>query len=1053
MAENHPTADKPGPTATTPVDAPAAPRMPTLEQVVGGRLPRYIQPLAFAQSRRDDIAAMRAFLDKAKRAGNMRAFQTLARHLRRRTASHNVKRMPLRLRERATREIEKANQSKSKGSGGVQKKKLPNRRHRRRPGRIADEFKRRQGTKRWLETHIWHTKRMNMTERWGCMVAQNPNEHNIRASYRAARHLVLAHDRSYEGILELTGPQQELVRVLNAIADPTTVPGIAKAIRGGPFAPTHPMYRRAGARQFTGLVYHPQMYPYGCIAPVTILWQPPADSASAVESATDEMARSVWILVHPAARAELHQVLSALINPTSPSDSTTPATPTTLSDLTGQLNIFDLSGQHSISMLRAIFSVAPLQSQGTTKAATRDEFNKVQFWDAFTSLRAATSLPPGAVLGIDVHDPRLTFPHKPDPADARAHQMGGLAAVAEGLVVATVPDDDEDDEDDDPSTMDLDADTESYVDPSVYYDQLMQWTSPHLPRSRLWDAKVRQHVHDGKIPEAVLNQRRCENLIPGTKLQPGAKDAVLPLLMFQRGGFHNQSTTSSSSSTAGDNYREFTDGLTLIVPGGWGNDIWKCFVFSGARVGALRERRFHHLEAGRFCFPFDVAGTQAFRAERALHRAERIEAYIRQPPAKRPNYAKLGMRVPEDVKRSKGFEAGLVVAKAAAERKVLGGEGDPFDVPLESLVRPENEKEETTTMEGGGKPVDAKTAGTKNEQYPSDGYFVATSPALLRILTSALWKDAKPKGSSSPAETSKAGHSTTAHDDAEAEAKFLADVDTRLRSDLLVHQTVPPQSMGAPATYSSSLCRYHNFATASPPLPYLARDALVRVVIHPVSRGGLDDDHGLLLEINDDTIYQDYLTRNQARQAKRQWDQKQREIRHHPSPSHASATVVGPGTTAAAHAPPPPSESTMFMGKASRKRMQKQWAADNGGAGPATFNMGGNTTHPVATAGGDGMGPGLDSRQLDVTLLAMMDVAKEIGCYQWDNTNTAATIGYTVSGKFSFNAGAGKALGYCSFARLRRSVIRGYVANRMILALFRKPSSTAMYPVLVEIVS
>lgn len=41
----------------------------------------------------------------SREAGTQRAFQSLPRHLRRRAASHNIRRLPLRLRERAKAEV------------------------------------------------------------------------------------------------------------------------------------------------------------------------------------------------------------------------------------------------------------------------------------------------------------------------------------------------------------------------------------------------------------------------------------------------------------------------------------------------------------------------------------------------------------------------------------------------------------------------------------------------------------------------------------------------------------------------------------------------------------------------------------------------------------------------------------------------------------------------------------------------------------------------------------------------------------------------------------
>lgn len=46
-------------------------------------------------------------------------------------------------------------------------KKPDNRHKKRRSGTLVDVYLKRQGAKRWLETHIWHAKRMKMVEMWG----------------------------------------------------------------------------------------------------------------------------------------------------------------------------------------------------------------------------------------------------------------------------------------------------------------------------------------------------------------------------------------------------------------------------------------------------------------------------------------------------------------------------------------------------------------------------------------------------------------------------------------------------------------------------------------------------------------------------------------------------------------------------------------------------------------------------------------------------------------------------------------------------------------------
>lgn len=60
---------------------------------------------AYVGAREYEIRALEAGINKSKGALMSRAFQKVPRSLRRRTASHNVKRVPKRLRARAKREV------------------------------------------------------------------------------------------------------------------------------------------------------------------------------------------------------------------------------------------------------------------------------------------------------------------------------------------------------------------------------------------------------------------------------------------------------------------------------------------------------------------------------------------------------------------------------------------------------------------------------------------------------------------------------------------------------------------------------------------------------------------------------------------------------------------------------------------------------------------------------------------------------------------------------------------------------------------------------------
>lgn len=59
----------------------------------------------FVKAREFEIKALESSMQKSRKSLMARAFQQLPRHMRRRTASHNVKKVPRRLRKRALKEV------------------------------------------------------------------------------------------------------------------------------------------------------------------------------------------------------------------------------------------------------------------------------------------------------------------------------------------------------------------------------------------------------------------------------------------------------------------------------------------------------------------------------------------------------------------------------------------------------------------------------------------------------------------------------------------------------------------------------------------------------------------------------------------------------------------------------------------------------------------------------------------------------------------------------------------------------------------------------------
>lgn len=68
-------------------------------------MPASIDVVDFAKARHEEIQMLKKDIDDAKYRGARRVFQTLPRSMRRRAASHNIKRLPTRLRNKAIEEV------------------------------------------------------------------------------------------------------------------------------------------------------------------------------------------------------------------------------------------------------------------------------------------------------------------------------------------------------------------------------------------------------------------------------------------------------------------------------------------------------------------------------------------------------------------------------------------------------------------------------------------------------------------------------------------------------------------------------------------------------------------------------------------------------------------------------------------------------------------------------------------------------------------------------------------------------------------------------------
>ncbi|CAE8626003.1 unnamed protein product [Polarella glacialis] len=128
---------------------------------------------------------------------------------------------------------------------------------------------------RWLESHVWHAKRMTMEGIWGYKLAAKNNGLGTRALYRAMARHCCAHDRSYLQLFELSGCDDLIMDALVRCGVDRRLL-TAKAVRNGSFRARAQLHAPVAASGSEGV-------PGRLIAPVLFLWRPEVDDRKGSE--------------------------------------------------------------------------------------------------------------------------------------------------------------------------------------------------------------------------------------------------------------------------------------------------------------------------------------------------------------------------------------------------------------------------------------------------------------------------------------------------------------------------------------------------------------------------------------------------------------------------------------------------------------------------------------------------------------------------------------------------------------------------------------------------
>lgn len=567
---------------------------------------------AFVAAHEFEIRSLEQSMATSKSVSASRAFQQVPRGLRRRTASHNPKRVPRRLRTRARKEMEedntptvesrkrkprttrariraetakrlgilavrkrkrllqKAKIAQKEGKeppsavGNLLKRQLKPKIRRNQlndPPKPAAKFRKRQINKTWLPTHKWHAKRARMTEPknplWRFAIPLTPTEKIYRPTHRAqGERGTMVWDTSYMSTIGLYGSLQKLEKILKQIGVEQEWCWNDKGKKW-----------RMGLKAWSGNISRQRDGHTRLMCPATVLWNPEPLNSDVEAASTDQQSRQLYIRISPAAFLEVFTELVRLAK--------MKGSGVYVEDLRYEIGSIELTGPASTETLLS-----------TTTPYSTKEKPKNRHASLFGSLKGLTnpaSLPANSVLGFQIQDPRLRHPPRKMEFVNDAEAENKLLEL-----LARWP-------------------AEEELEPYHLFDRNNRFQATCLPTQQ------------------AINKRRSA-ILPGSFLKAAQTDPPIPIILI--------ASCSPSGMQAQGTW-------TLLMPWKCILPLWysivHCPLVSGMnpRFGGLNETMQVAFERGLPWFPTDFLDTDAGAEWELDQRQQRRRAYDRRPKSKR----------------------------------------------------------------------------------------------------------------------------------------------------------------------------------------------------------------------------------------------------------------------------------------------------------------------------------------------------------------------------------------------------------------------------------
>ena len=601
----------------------------------------------FVKAREFEILALEKGMRDAKKARHRRAFQEVPRELRRRTAAHNAKRVPARLRPRAVREMVEDNtptvnsktkvltprmrlrletakklnklnrnarqkkkkdkstdddrmevtviQNKSESDLPAQapaaqdriKSRLP------RPKTVASlknppippsKFRKRQIHKSWLPTHIFHTKRAHMTPASAPLWRFAIPLSPTQKCYRPVHRASQTRGAvAWDTSYMSTIGLQGVDQSLCGLLSALGVGTGSEKLWGNQ---RHAKRWRAGTRTWEGWVYERDSDHTRPIAPVTIIWCAEAQQENDItmQDANDTAGPTKKRKRKVMIRVHPSAFLQLWEEVSKLSRIQRPAV--TVEDLRFEIGSIEILGPSSTEALAGVLQ--PVQSEVESSAGSKLD-TPAKIFKHLASISNLSSLPKNILLAFSISDPRLHHPPRPVQGISSASPISTQEDLQRLLV-----------------EWPLDS---TQTVPALFSRQERLSASRSLPSQKAINRR-KSEAKPGQYPPAIPTDPRIPVMLFVSKVGAEAK-------------------------------------WTVTVPWKAVSPIWNYLMHQPLSTGGtplfggVNETRQITFEAGLPWFPGDYPGTKAGRAWEEMEKKNRLTKWEAHPKGKRVSWETL----------------------------------------------------------------------------------------------------------------------------------------------------------------------------------------------------------------------------------------------------------------------------------------------------------------------------------------------------------------------------------------------------------------------------